>query len=843
MVAGKKKFIVFSVLLVALFAHVTQTKGPVCYSCSRLPHPWDCDTVVQCNEHEKCYVDAVVSVSGVLLYTSGCASEAKCASAIKREIAGNVTHDIIGEMKNVTNDVTALEDDIITCSRCCSDGDFCNHDLCDTSFQTPHPDQQYCLFCPNVLNPSDCDHVVLCNVNEFCYTEYILLNGEPRYRLGCVPKRSCDLTNIFQSAALVGRKRELQVDTSAYCGTCCKGTNCNGVLCNQGNTTPNGSNEFTMINAPSRTDLCYDLSLMDCFDDIRDNSSLCKIPAYSNYACRQSCGHCASTTTKPGTSSVDPTDCFYESTLYEGQYSTTLFGKTCLPWSDVNHGFPNMENAGNKCRDPTGRGHPWCFVSTAMDSEFCGVPFCEACYYPGKTEDYTGFVSVDAYGQSCLPWTVTAQQMPELGLNNLTFPDGSIEAAKNYCRDLTGTGIIYCFAGGRLSPCNVPVCDHDCWDSPQSNTDCNLVQSFICKNEYLGLTQCAKTCNKCKFGLLPTITVIPDVMCQDEPKANCPALETVICSDYNASKLLCPKTCHRCNELYPSTAVPSITTMVSTITPDVTTLVTSTVGSTYMTSPMNTTVMTSPMNTTLMTSPKPSLTTTTHTPEITSSSSIPSTSSSAPVVTTLPIGTWGEWGAWDCKIQGGCYNLRFRTCEPSNGYVCSGKSYEILACENNICGVPGECKDFTNENGINGCQKQNLPFICPEKKLAWTACRKSCNLCDACFDYLNCSSQGARDFFCEDPMYAVQYCRKTCGLCQQKPVEVHHSKCQDPVASDSKCETLQKDICICKDDDLKGLCPNYCLNKCGPDYPLTDQLRNCTPPTRRRRDLILSQLT
>ncbi|KAL4216383.1 hypothetical protein ACF0H5_024110 [Mactra antiquata] len=407
-----------------------------------------------------------------------------------------------------------------------------------------------------------------------------------------------------------------------------------------------------------------------------------------------------------------------------------MSGKICIAWNDVQHGFSNMENAGNKCRDPN-----------------------------------------DA-----------------------------------------------------------------CRDSPFTNTDCNLVQDFICRNEYFSLTQCAKTCNKCNFGLLPSVIVTPDVVCEDEPHANCQVLASVLCANFKASLTLCPKTCNRCNETFASTAVPTLTTMISTTKPDITTLLTPTDYTAYKTSP--------PKTTTIMKSSMPSLTTSTGTPNITSPVIIPSETSSASVVTTSPIATWGEWGAWDCKKQGTCYNIRFRTCESSNSsiYVCSGKSYEIRPCENNICGVPGECKDTTNEDGTNGCHKYNLPFICPEKQLAWQSCRKSCNLCDACFDYLNCSSQGARDFFCNHPMYAVQYCRKTCGLCQQKPVDVALSKCGDPVSSDSMCDELQKSLCICNDDDIKYLCPNYCSNQCGPDYSLTDKLRNCTALERRRRDLVLSQI-
>lgn len=45
---------------------------------------------------------------------------------------------------------------------------------------------------------------------------------------------------------------------------------------------------------------------------------------------------------------------------------------------------PSADDASNFCRDPDGKGHPWCFVSVLVDDqgwEFCDVKYCAGKFY------------------------------------------------------------------------------------------------------------------------------------------------------------------------------------------------------------------------------------------------------------------------------------------------------------------------------------------------------------------------------------------------------------------------------------------------------------------------------
>ena len=81
-------------------------------------------------------------------------------------------------------------------------------------------------------------------------------------------------------------------------------------------------------------------------------------------------------------------DCFFYSREYLGQVRTTVTNKQCQLWSSKltqtdrlatllpDH---SLKDASNFCRDPDGKGHPWCFVSLLSDDhgwEFCDVKYC-----------------------------------------------------------------------------------------------------------------------------------------------------------------------------------------------------------------------------------------------------------------------------------------------------------------------------------------------------------------------------------------------------------------------------------------------------------------------------------
>ena len=81
-------------------------------------------------------------------------------------------------------------------------------------------------------------------------------------------------------------------------------------------------------------------------------------------------------------------DCFFKSQKYKGQTSVSRTNKQCQRWSTklqtnaaMASNFPDrsITDAKNFCRDPDGKGHPWCFVSVLADDqgwEFCNVKYC-----------------------------------------------------------------------------------------------------------------------------------------------------------------------------------------------------------------------------------------------------------------------------------------------------------------------------------------------------------------------------------------------------------------------------------------------------------------------------------
>ncbi|KAK3604327.1 hypothetical protein CHS0354_021125 [Potamilus streckersoni] len=83
----------------------------------------------------------------------------------------------------------------------------------------------------------------------------------------------------------------------------------------------------------------------------------------------------------------DLTDCFTESTTYTGKRNCTISGYQCINWDSKvpqEHEltqFPDdsIKEAGNYCRDPNGKGLPWCYIKDPIKKfEICPVPNCAA---------------------------------------------------------------------------------------------------------------------------------------------------------------------------------------------------------------------------------------------------------------------------------------------------------------------------------------------------------------------------------------------------------------------------------------------------------------------------------
>jgi len=153
------------------------------------------------------------------------------------------------------------------------------------------------------------------------------------------------------------------------------------------------------------------------------------------------------------------------------------------PINDRN--FPDdgsVRNAANYCRnpdrDPKG---PWCFTGNRQPYEtgYCAIPTCKVSDrdVPHKSEckstvngvDYDGFQSRTKSGKICQSWNshvgvypLTAAT-PAEPVTDQNFPEKSVLAARNYCRnpDRDSKGP-WCFTGNRdpyaSDFCNIPIC-------------------------------------------------------------------------------------------------------------------------------------------------------------------------------------------------------------------------------------------------------------------------------------------------------------------------------------------------------------------------------------------------
>lgn len=70
---------------------------------------------------------------------------------------------------------------------------------------------------------------------------------------------------------------------------------------------------------------------------------------------------------------------------------------------------------------------------------------------------YTGRLSTTSSGRTCQRWDSQYPHPHDAGSSNSSFPDGTVEDAKNYCRDPTMEGTLFCYTTDpdrEWEPCN-----------------------------------------------------------------------------------------------------------------------------------------------------------------------------------------------------------------------------------------------------------------------------------------------------------------------------------------------------------------------------------------------------
>ncbi|XP_053373291.1 uncharacterized protein LOC128546006 isoform X2 [Mercenaria mercenaria] len=85
-----------------------------------------------------------------------------------------------------------------------------------------------CFECQNLPDPRDCSKLMVCNSDEICFTDQVVLaSGNVSFNSGCLPKSQC----VSISTALIGKRSAKIVNTrstdSLMCRECCVGDFCN----------------------------------------------------------------------------------------------------------------------------------------------------------------------------------------------------------------------------------------------------------------------------------------------------------------------------------------------------------------------------------------------------------------------------------------------------------------------------------------------------------------------------------------------------------------------------------------------------------------------------------------
>ncbi len=105
------------------------------------------------------------------------------------------------------------------------------------------------------------------------------------------------------------------------------------------------------------------------------------------------------------------------------------------------------------------RKHILVWITNTIEQHICSwAAAAAACQTPSQ---YTGKASVTVTGRQCQAWASQSPQAHTVGSQNSQFPDGSVAAAGNYCRDPDNTGYPWCYttnSGIRWEACTVDLC-------------------------------------------------------------------------------------------------------------------------------------------------------------------------------------------------------------------------------------------------------------------------------------------------------------------------------------------------------------------------------------------------
>ncbi|XP_069134246.1 microfibril-associated glycoprotein 4-like [Argopecten irradians] len=142
--------LVLAILVVFCVINEGVASPPSCFSCSGITQARYCDFYTQCDEGEVCFVEKTENQNGHFKYTSGCMHNSTCETLIN----------------DGSTDRSSSIHEHSVCRDCCH-GDMCNNKGCGDHgpSNTRGP---YCFQCDHLSDPSECDHVTICDINEVC---------------------------------------------------------------------------------------------------------------------------------------------------------------------------------------------------------------------------------------------------------------------------------------------------------------------------------------------------------------------------------------------------------------------------------------------------------------------------------------------------------------------------------------------------------------------------------------------------------------------------------------------------------------------------------------------------
>ncbi|XP_060552092.1 uncharacterized protein LOC132713486 isoform X2 [Ruditapes philippinarum] len=238
-------------VLVAILLLGTTTASLVCLYCTDAVSPADCDTVIRCGSHERCYVDASVSAAGSIRYNLGCRDEKQCIGSQnigKRQLIPDLTDIGTEKISDISShkrrDQSLYEiargasnkrgNGFIVCSECCN-GNLCSNDGCG-NYGYNQSRGPVCYQCDEQSSLEDCSKIHLCGRGEVCLLQKVLnsMTHIVRYTTKCIGEYACtgeiqryrDLISLIGKRQTVSKRNNLEIGGSCLV-QCCKSDLCN----------------------------------------------------------------------------------------------------------------------------------------------------------------------------------------------------------------------------------------------------------------------------------------------------------------------------------------------------------------------------------------------------------------------------------------------------------------------------------------------------------------------------------------------------------------------------------------------------------------------------------------